>query len=345
MMPDWAPNIHPMVVHFPIALLAAACVVDFLSLLFRRQRALRTSAAALYLAGALATVAGFISGRQAADVVQVSGMANTVLTDHADWAEVAVWFFGLYGLFRLLLWWKGGGLTLSVAAFLIGAGGLFLVFETAERGAQLVFEHGVGVGRVQVLEEELLQRIQALGEAGTPSVAEDGSWSWYPGQYAAESFRQGFRLWSDSNFTAESRADTALALTVRDAILFFVVDSPLSSVQVDAGLDCSEFDGSVRLVHNAQDTLNYVFTEIDGNVMRQAIARDGNVDIMDEQTLDGAATGQFRIVSDKTHFRAYLNGALTAHGHGAAPDAGSIGLRLEGTGTLVLTSIRVQALR
>ncbi len=319
--------------------------MDFLSLLFRRQRVLGTSAAVLYLAGALGTVAGFISGRQAADVVQVSGVANTVLTDHADWAEVAVWFFGIYGLLRLVLWWKGGGLTLSVAAFLIGAAGLYLLFETAERGAQLVFEHGVGVERVLVLEEELLQSAQALGEAGTPSVAEDGSWSWHPGPYAAESFRQGFRLWSDSSFTAESRGDSALALTIRDSILFFVMDAPLGSVQIDAGLDGSEFDGSVRLVHNARDTLNYVFTEIDGNVMRQAIATDGMVDIMDEQTFDGPAAGQFRVVSDQTHFRAYLNGALTAHGHGPAPDAGSIGLRLEGSGTLVLTSIRVQALR
>lgn len=345
MIPDWAPNIHPMVVHFPIALLAAACVVDALALLFRRQRALRTSAAILYAVGALATLAGYLSGRQAADLVQVSGAANTVLTDHADWAQVSVWFFGVYGLLRLLLLWKGGGFFWSVAAFLVGAAGLVLVFETAERGARLVFEHGVGVARVQVLGEELEKRVQALGAAGAPGVAEDGSWSWYAGPYAAESFRQGFRLWSDSNFTAETRADSALALTMQDTVLFFVLDAPLGSVQIDAALDCSEFTGSVRLVHNARDARNYAYAEIEGNVMRQAMVKDGIVDLLDEQALDAPATGEFRVVSDRTHFRAYLNGALTAHGHGPAPDSGSVGLRLQGTGTLLFGSLRVQALR
>lgn len=345
MTPDWAPNIHPMVVHFPIALLVAACVVDALALLFRRQRVLRTGAALLYVAGALATVAGFLSGRQAADLVQVSGAANTVLTDHADWAAYAVWFFAAYGLVRLLLWWKVRGVFWSVAAFVVGAAGLVLVFETAERGARLVYEHGVGVARVQALEAELAQRVQALADADAPRVAEDGSWSWYAGPYAAESFRRGFRLWSDSNFAAETRADSALALTLQDTVLFFVLDAPFGSVQIDAALDYSEFTGSVRLVHNAQDARNYAYAEIEGNAVRQAVVRDGMPDILDEQTLGRPATGEIRVVSDRTHFRAYVNGELAVHGHGPAPGTGSVGLRLQGTGTLLLASLRAQALR
>ena len=345
MIPEWAPNLHPMVVHFPIVLFLAACAVDAAALLLRKRPALRTSATALYVAGAVATLAGFLSGQQAADSVQISGYVNTLLTDHADWAAIMLWFFGIYAGLRLLLWWKGRGLVLSGAAFLVGAGGLVLVFGTAERGARLVFEHGVGVGRVSDLEEELLRRDLALAEAGAPRIKEDGSWSWIPGPHATEAFRQGFVMLSDTGFTAETRADSALALTIQDAVLFFVVDAQLGSVQIDAAMDWRAFTGSVQIVHHVRDTLNYLFTEVQGDVMRQGRVVAGMPDLMDERPYSGPASGGIRVVADRTHFRAYAGGGLVTHGHGAEPEPGSVGLRLRGSGTVLLGAVQVQALR
>ncbi len=48
LIPDWAPNVHPMVVHFPIAFVAGALGADLLSLVVRRWTWLRPATVALY---------------------------------------------------------------------------------------------------------------------------------------------------------------------------------------------------------------------------------------------------------------------------------------------------------
>ncbi|MCS3710001.1 putative membrane protein, partial [Salinibacter ruber] len=47
LIPDWAPNIHPMIVHFPIALIVGALGADIFSLVLRRWEWLRPATVAL----------------------------------------------------------------------------------------------------------------------------------------------------------------------------------------------------------------------------------------------------------------------------------------------------------
>ena len=67
--PDWAPNLHPIVVHFPIALLTAAVVVDFLGLFMRTRAAVRDTATWLYCAGAVVAILAYFTGRNGADAM------------------------------------------------------------------------------------------------------------------------------------------------------------------------------------------------------------------------------------------------------------------------------------
>ena len=52
LLPDWAPNLHPLVIHFPIAWWIAAVLVDLVALAFPRAAWADTVASFLYPAGA-----------------------------------------------------------------------------------------------------------------------------------------------------------------------------------------------------------------------------------------------------------------------------------------------------
>jgi uncharacterized membrane protein len=147
LLPDWAPNIHPLVVHFPIGWWIAAVIVDLIALMLPRAAWANTTASTLYPAGAVSAAVAYLTGRQAAATVLTPGMAHAIVLQHWNWALVTTIGFGLIAVLRL---WVGFmrphpprwiRTALAVAAL----AALASLFETGERGARLVFEHGVGV--------------------------------------------------------------------------------------------------------------------------------------------------------------------------------------------------------
>jgi uncharacterized membrane protein len=147
LVPGWAPNLHPLIIHFPIALLFAAAMVDLVDALFERPAWLGIGATSLYLVGAATAVVAYLTGRQAAATVFVPGMAHPIVEDHRTWALLTAWYVGIVAVARLTALLAGfprarAHRVLLLTAALIGV--LFLQ-QTAERGARLVYEHGVGV--------------------------------------------------------------------------------------------------------------------------------------------------------------------------------------------------------
>jgi uncharacterized membrane protein len=65
MIPDWIPNIHPLVVHFPIALLVIAVLFDAARIYFKEESWLQKMVLALYATGSAGLIAAFWSGRRA----------------------------------------------------------------------------------------------------------------------------------------------------------------------------------------------------------------------------------------------------------------------------------------
>jgi len=147
LLPDWAPNIHPLVVHFPIAWWIAAVMVDLIALMLPRAAWADTTAAALYPAGAVSAALAYFTGRQAAATVWTPGMAHPIVEQHWNWALVTTIGFALIALARLALTlthpqrprWIRTALAVAALAALVS------LFQTGEHGARLVFEHGVGV--------------------------------------------------------------------------------------------------------------------------------------------------------------------------------------------------------
>ena len=149
-MPDWAPNPHPFLVHFPIALLAAATAADLLSLLRPAHRATRDTATWLFCAGAFAAMAAYFSGLSAASGVRVGPDAGLALTTHFAWADRTTWFFVFLASLRLAMSyiWRTTTRRTIAASCLLSVIGLGLLAVTALHGGRLVFRYGIGVDAI-----------------------------------------------------------------------------------------------------------------------------------------------------------------------------------------------------
>lgn len=149
-MPDWAPNPHPFLVHFPIALLTAAAGVDLLSLLRPAHGATRDTATWLFCAGALTAMAAYFSGLSAAGAVRVTPDAGLAVTTHFVWADRTTWFFVFFASLRLAMSyiWRTTARWALAASCALSLAGLVLLAATALHGGRLVFQYGLGVEAV-----------------------------------------------------------------------------------------------------------------------------------------------------------------------------------------------------
>lgn len=139
---------HPYLVHFPIALFAAAFLLHGLQL-WRSQWFSR--GIGLWLLG-LGTLTGFwtsLTGNKAAALVQQQPLlpvAVTLLNQHAQWATLTSW--GSLALFILWLYFflkDREDRRVDVAALILLGILAASVLRTSYLGSQLVFMHGIGL--------------------------------------------------------------------------------------------------------------------------------------------------------------------------------------------------------
>jgi len=144
-IPDWAPNIHPLIIHFPIALLLVAIFLDAVSIGFQKDWIYK-SALMMYLFGTLGAITAYITGRIAANSVSPSFKAELTMSNHSDWALYTVVFFSIYTLLRLIFNKKinPDNKLIRLAALFVALIGLYLLVRTADLGGKLVFRYGVG---------------------------------------------------------------------------------------------------------------------------------------------------------------------------------------------------------
>ena len=139
-----------MLVHFPIALLFTSVLLDVLaySLPGRARVLIRDVGAVLGVIGALAALVTYLTGRAAAQTVLIPGMAHALVKAHWEWAFWTLWYFAGLAAVRVLVLVTGRviGPRATAALAVMGLIGLGLLFQTADRGAELVYRQGVGVG-------------------------------------------------------------------------------------------------------------------------------------------------------------------------------------------------------
>lgn len=351
-LPEWAPSIHPLLVHFPIAILFVAVAIDIGALILREKPFWRQAAMMMYILGGVSVLAAYLAGKQAADLVFLSIEGNAALTEHADLGLWMLWVFGVFAIVRPIVDLTGLGrkMAVRIVMLVIPLAGLFLVYKTGEHGAELVFKYGAGVAAVDSSTQTISAPVDSTAAAmSAPVVAEDGSWTWKPTRSAAWKSAMTFPT-DGGDFSQTSMMDggdrgEVLALSATGDAAMFVFDQPVNDIQADFAANLDDFDGVLMFVHHVEDARNYHFTSIGNGEVRQGRSENGDLHLLDSKPYEPSGWVTYRVVSDGTHARAYANEALVAHGHGPVPGASPSGIRINGSGTVLLDFVQVQVIR
>ncbi len=347
------PNLHPAIVHFPIALLPLAMAADVVSVARPRRQFWERLATLLYLLGAFGAALAVRTGEQAADsMVDLPPQVQTHIAEHSDWAHYTLWLFGALAVVRLSLFlrdlgrptvsWRAARLGLT----LLAVGGTALLMKTADLGGALVYRHGV----VAATSGE-----SAFGVA-SPAPDErhlvgggEGTFLWVPGpndRDALGSFLRpppGASLEAVSWSEAESPTAQGLGLEVTGRS-WLLLPGSYGSVHLEAELALEDFEGVVGLAHHfgsAGDGGRFTVRVPSGEMLlvgeSETILDDGAAELpVDPVRLAVSATGR--------HLKGLLNGETIVHGHETTGPPGGCGLYLDGRGELRLLSLRVTPL-
>jgi len=153
-VPSWD-GLHPLIVHFPIALLFIAPLFVILGIAIGplKGRPFLVSALILMVLGTGSILLAVETGEAASEIVSSTSAARTVLRQHQDLAETTEILFALLTVVLAALLYVPAllrrelGPQVNVALLVVyllfyTTGALFLV-NTAHRGARLVHEFGV----------------------------------------------------------------------------------------------------------------------------------------------------------------------------------------------------------
>jgi uncharacterized membrane protein len=152
-MPPWS-HLHPLVIHFPIALLMVAPLLVLLGLLWPRERSgIHACAGLLLLLGTVSAFLAVITGMAVPSPGAPSPALQTALEAHEQLGKWTLLLFGCLSLAFLAIQWlsrllksrmsPAWILTLHLLWLVLAAGALLPLTRTGHLGGRLVHELGI----------------------------------------------------------------------------------------------------------------------------------------------------------------------------------------------------------
>lgn len=138
-------DLHPKVIHFPIALLFTYAILDILGIILKKEFLLKTAFLLLSL-GVVSAFIAVITGNQAAEAFPDWETGSIeVLNMHQTFASIIMWGSTLFLILRTALvakkkfsgWIRYLFLLFSLSLF-------FLIYKTGEYGWEMVTKYGIG---------------------------------------------------------------------------------------------------------------------------------------------------------------------------------------------------------
>lgn len=333
-----APNLHPLFIHFPVALFPLLLLLEGAALLGKERRVISGVATAGWMLAALSVLLAWLTGRQAADsLVDVLPSTQLLINEHADfaWITLLIVIGGMAA--RLILWWRHGRIGI-VVGLITSIGLTGMVGITADHGGSLVFQHAVAVALPEVV-VPAAEPVPVMSTTGTGAASrllrsDSGALTWIPmpGDLFAEDAPVQV---TGAPLLEPSAGQLRIQVNGRSRIL---LPGELGDVQVNVWLDLSDFNGTVGLLHHIEG-------ERSGALM---VSTDETINLLDSASavLDTAVTpldGEVSIAVNVagSHLKGLVNGTVVVHGHAAAAKPGPVGLLLNGTGVLTLRRLEM----
>lgn len=152
-MPPWS-HVHPLVVHFPIALLIVAPALVLLGLLLPSLRAgIHLAALVLLLFGTLGALLAWATGEAASNLAQRTPELRAALDHHEHFAQLGTLLFAVLTLLFVLLWLryrsrrqaplKGLAVSLYLLWLVAAAGAMSVLSVAGYFGGRMVHELGI----------------------------------------------------------------------------------------------------------------------------------------------------------------------------------------------------------
>ena len=348
------PNLHPALVHFPVALSVVALLFDAVAWIRRYSAAADRSAAALWVLAAAGAGAAYFAGRAAADGVgALPPAAEATLASHADAGLATAAALTLLALLRV---WivrrdaveaRGRRDALRIVALLGALTVQGLVAYTADLGGALVFRHGVAVSEPpgHAALSAMITTSQHESEKPRRFIQlDDGSMVWKPDPGDEAALGEILNpVGAIAVRVAKAAAGSeGLSLLASGRTLLVLPDS-WEDVQIELRMDASEFDGTVALGARVAGDSTGGFFRVRSDGTAQLVARRA----AEEEALDEARfslSGGVKTLGLSAvgrHWKGFVDGVTIVHGHGEFPVSGRAALLIDGAGKIRLISVRI----
>ena len=148
-------EVHPRIVHFPIALLSLYSLLEIFGIIFKNEF-ISKSALLVLCIGVVTSLLAVLSGNQAAENFKYwTDQSLILLNNHQSFATYLLWFSAIICALRIYFvnrkifygWRKNIFLVFAVIT-------LFLVVQTGLYGGDLVKKFGIGTDVYQNYENE-----------------------------------------------------------------------------------------------------------------------------------------------------------------------------------------------